>query len=510
MIKPAGRLGWIMSWPRATCLVAGALAALALPPFDLWPVVFPAFTLVCAVVAVAPSARSAFVRGWCAGLGWFGVAMHWIVQPFFVEPEVYGWMAPFALVIMAGGLALFWGLAAWGAARISATNGWPRILAFVGLLTLLEAARGRIFSGLPWAQPGHGLVGSDLLALSAYVGPLGLTFVLLAVAGLGAGLLLANRPLVAALPVLGGIGLGFAPLTPVPLPIADDAAVVRIVQINAPQHLKWDSEMIPVFYDRALTLTAAPAGPLGAPDLVVWPETSLPDLLDRSERIRADIAAVAGGARIMVGGQRYSGIEPRNVMALLTPQGGFDQIYDKHHLVPFGEYLPLRGLAQRWGFDGLAAQLSGGYFPGAGPALMDLGPLGQAFPMICYEAIFPHYIQTVARPDLMVIVTNDAWFGSFAMPYQHLALARLRAAEQGLPVIRAANTGISAMIDGRGQVTHALEMNVAGHIDAPLPLPRAATLYARTGDWPIWGFAVGFVLAGIGISRAIESRRKGA
>ena len=485
---------------RALAAFAGGAAALSLPPFDLWYVVFPAFALIAALVAVAPDARTAAWRAWSAGAGWFGVAMHWIVQPFFVDAAATGWMAPFALILMAGGLALFWGVAGWLSARI-AGPGAGRALVFAGLATLSEALRGHIFTGLPWAEPGHGLIGSQALALSAYGGSYGLTLLLLTLSATSAAIFLSRGPLWAGLPLAVGLAIGLIPLTPPAPPPAADAAVLRIVQINAPQHLKWRSDMMPVFFDRGVSLTASAVGPLGAPDLVIWPETSLPQILGQSDTARARLAEASGGAQILVGGQRYAGVEARNVLAHLTPEGDIAAVYDKHHLVPFGEYLPLRGLAERLGARWIAQQLSGGYRPGPGPALIDLGPLGRAFPMICYEAIFPGYIRAVDRPDWMVQVTNDAWFGSFAMPYQHLALARLRAAEQGLPLIRAANTGVSALIDARGDLVQTLPMDTHGVIDAVMPVALPPTFYARIGDWPALILAIFVTLSGFAVAR---------
>lgn len=484
---------------RGLAALAGAVAALALPPLNAWYAIFPAFALIAALVATAPDPRTAAWRAWSAGAGWFAVAMHWIVQPFFVDAVATGWMAPFALILLAGGLALFWGLAGWISARIA--DGPARALVFAGLLTLTEALRGHIFTGLPWAEPGHGLVGSNAIALSAYGGAYGLTLVVLTLSATSAAIYLARGPLWAGWPLAAGVALGLIPMAPPAPEPAADAPIIRIVQINAPQHLKWQREMIPLFFDRGLALTASTNGPLGAPVLIVWPETSLPTILDRSEEARAQIAQAAGGAEVLVGGQRYAGVEPRNMLAHLTSTGDIASVYDKHHLVPFGEYMPLRGLAESVGLQSLAQLLSGGYRPGDGPALMDLGPLGQAFPMICYEAIFPGYIQHVDRPDWMVQVTNDAWFGSFAMPYQHLALARLRAAEQGLPMVRAANTGVSAMIDARGTVTHALPMDTQGVIDARLPTALPPTLYSRTGDMPALILAIIVTLSGLAVAR---------
>lgn len=484
---------------RGLAAFAGAVAALALPPFEAWYAIFPAFALIAALVATADDPRTAAWRAWAAGAGWFAVAMHWIVQPFFVDAVATGWMAPFALVLLAGGLALFWGLAGWLSAKLA--HGPARAFVFAGLLTLTEDLRGHVFSGLPWAEPGHGLIASQVLALSAYGGAYGLTLLVLALSASSATIYLTRGPLWAGWPLAAGLALGLLPMAPQAPEPAPDAPVIRIVQINAPQHLKWQSDMIPVFFERGLALTASANGPLGGPDLVVWPETSLPNILNRSEDARARIAQAADGAEVLVGGQRYAGVEPRNVLAHLNAAGDIASVYDKHHLVPFGEYLPLRGLAEWVGLRGLAQLLSGGYRPGDGPALMDLGTLGQAFPMICYEAIFPGYIHQVTRPDWMVQVTNDAWFGSFAMPYQHLALARLRAAEQGLPMIRAANTGVSAVIDARGTVTHSLPMDTHGVIDAALPAALPPTLYARTGDLPSLILAIIVTLSGIALAR---------
>lgn len=483
---------------RALAFVAGTIAALALPPFGAWYAVFPAFALIVALVATAPDVRCASWRAWCAGAGWFGLSMHWIVQPFFVDAAATGWMAPFALVLMAGGLALFWGLAAWLSARF-APAGPGRALAFAGALVLAEALRGRVFSGLPWAEPGHALIGTQALELSAWGGPHGLTVILLGLAALSCIAYLTRGPALAGLPLAAGLALGLIPWAPpAPLPVVD-AAVIRVVQINAPQHLKWERDMIPVFFDRALALTASTAET--PPDIIIWPETSLPQILHDSEQSRARIAEAAGGAQVIVGGQRYAGFEPRNVLAVLDEAGAIAHVYDKHHLVPFGEYLPLRGLADRLGIDSIAQQLSGGYWPGEGPGLIDFGRFGRAFPMICYEAIFPQHIRAVDRPDWMVQITNDAWFGSFSMPYQHLALARLRAAEQGLPLIRAANTGISAVIDARGQIVESLPMDTQGVIDATMPAALPPTPYARTGDMPALLLALFATIGGLAAGR---------
>lgn len=469
--------------------LCGAVAALGLAPFDLWPLGWAGLAALLPLVAMAPTPGRAALTAWVGGTAWFAVALHWITEPFLVDAARYGWMAPFALVLMAGGLALFWALAGWVMARLVPPGRTAlRLAALAGLLTLSEVARATVLTGFPWAHPGHILIGSPLLSLSALAGPHGLTALVLAIAAAIAAALV-SRPWLAlvpaALPPLAALAaLGLAPPMAAPPP---DAPVIRLVQPNAPQHLKWRADMIEVFFQRGLDLTAAApidGGP--APTLVVWPETSLPVLLEQSDRARARIAAAGGAAQVLLGGQRYAGFRARNTAALLDPDGAVLQVYDKHHLVPFGEYMPGGAAAEALGLRGLAEVLGGGYSPGPGPGLLVIGGgLGRAFPMICYEAIFPGYIRQVDRPDWMVHLTNDAWFGGFSGPYQHLALARLRAAEQGLPVLRAANTGISAVIDGRGRVLASLALDQAGFIDAPLPPALPPTVYAQSGDLPV-------------------------
>jgi apolipoprotein N-acyltransferase len=239
-----------------------------------------------------------------------------------------------------------------------------------------------------------------------------------------------------------------------------------------------------------LQATSAPTADGRAPDLTIWPETSLPELLDQSEFSRADIGRAAQGP-VAVGALRRIDGTVHNSLALLDDQGAILAVYDKHHLVPFGEYLPFENMLNRMGLQALAANLPGGMRPGPGPVVMDLpNGLGRVFPMICYEAIFARYIAQTNRPDWMMHITNDAWFGDFSGPYQHLALSRLRAVEHGLPVLRAANTGISAVIDARGRVVDALGLGQAGFVDAPLPVAIAPTIYARLGDWPVLGLWV--------------------
>ena len=209
----------------------------------------------------------------------------------------------------------------------------------------------------------------------------------------------------------------------------------------------------------------------------------------RPENARVRIRVAAGEAQVVVGALRRDANGIYNSLVVIDADGGAGQTYDKHHLVPFGEYIPLEGLARRIGLGALAAQ-GGALSAGSGPQLIDLGPLGAALPLICYEAIFPANTRTDQRPNLLLQITNDAWFGQYVGPFQHLAQARARAIEQGLPLVRAANTGVSAVVAPSGAVTASLGLGQGGHLDAPLPAPLPATLFARTNVWPAIVFSV--------------------
>ena len=270
------------------------------------------------------------------------------------------------------------------------------------------------------------------------------------------------------------------------------AETVRLVQPNAPQDEKWLPEKRWVFFERLLGFTAAE----GAVDLTVWPETAVPSLLNYADGFAPHMAKAGSGTPILYGIQREDAGRYHNSAVLMGAEGQSLDIYDKVHLVPFGEYMPLSNLAARFGVFGLAARAQSGYAPGAERRLVDL-PVGRALVLICYEGVFGQDVRAFEeRADLMVLITNDAWFGLFAGPQQHLVQAQMRAAEQGLPMVRVANTGISAMIDPWGRLREQLPLNAAGFVDAPLPAPRAVTFYAQSGDWPVVALSFFCVLCG--------------
>lgn len=477
----------------------GAVAAMGQAPFDLPVVMVLAMAVAITLGAAVHSPRAAAGNGFGFGFGYFALALHWIVSPFLVDAATYGWMAPFAVVLMAAGGGAFWAVAFWGARRLSA-NIW----ALVPCWTAIEVLRAYIFTGFPWASPAQAMVDTMPGQALAWVGPHGLNLLIfVAAVGLAS---LAGKSWPFRLAVLAP--LVFVIVVP---PLAKDVPlsgiVLRLVQPNAPQHEKWDPEKIGEFYDRQLLFTAAePDARTGAPDAIIWPETAIPWTLNRSGVVLEEISAAAKDVPVILGAQRSEGERYFNALAVLGPQGEVIQIYDKHHLVPFGEYVPFGDLFARFGIYGMAPQHGAGFSSGAGAELLDLGQLGRALPLICYEAVFAHDVNAApARPDFIIHATNDAWFGKYAGPQQHMAQARMRAIEQGLPVARAANTGISAMIDPHGRVLESLGMGQAGYIDAALPLPLAPTLYSRTGDMPLTVLLM--VVLGAAVLRAVTRQR---
>jgi apolipoprotein N-acyltransferase len=463
--------------------VAGATGALGQAPYDLPLVLLLALALAFVLHEFQHERKGAALTGWAFGVGYFCITLVWIVEPFQIDPERHGWMAPFALVFMSAGLALFWGAAFW-CARFLARGTWPLVLTW----TAAELLRAYVFTGFPWASPAQALVDGLAGRSLAWWGPHGANLWLFAsawVLSLNAPSQHVARVRIAQAGLLLCIGtlLLRVPATPA----AMTEYWVRLVQPNAEQQLKWQPEMARLFYDRQIALTTAvPEAGRAEPDLIVWPETAIPWTLENAGPALEEIARSASGTPVVLGVLRFEEDKLFNSLTVLGSAGQPAQIYDKHHLVPFGEYIPFAPLLTRLGLSGLATTLGIGFSAGPGPQALDFGPLGKALPLICYEAVFAHDVNGLAdRPDFLLQITNDAWFGQNAGPQQHLAQARMRAIEQGLPLMRAANTGISAMIDPFGRITESLPLGTFGVVDATLPQALSPTLYSRTGDMPL-------------------------
>ena len=485
---------------------AGGIAlALGQVPWSLVPVALIGLAVVLFLLAGAASARQAAALAFAAGFGHFAVAMSWITEPFLIEPEIYGWMAPFALILMAAGGGVFWAVPVWVVRRFG-----TGVFAVVFAFALSDLARGYVLTGFPWALIGHVWIDTPVAQAVAVVGQTGLGLLTLtavgcAVAGFEAwrqGTFARALGFATGALVIGCAAFGFG-LWRLAQPAPQDPGVtLRLVQPNAAQGGKWDPALARQHFDRLLDATAA----VPRVDLVIWPETALPYLIESTPEVPGMIAAASGGVPVMLGLQRVEGARGWNSLRVQDGAGALLASYDKHHLVPFGEYIPFGDLAYDWfGLRAFAAQEGHAYSAGPGPQVLDLGPLGKVLPLICYEAVFPQDLRTAQRPGWIVQITNDAWFGTQSGPFQHAALARLRAIEQGLPLARVANTGVTQMIDARGRVTAELPFGVAGHLDAALPGALPVTVYARFGDWP-----VGVLLAGCAMWLFRRPRKAGA
>jgi apolipoprotein N-acyltransferase len=379
-------------------------------------------------------------------------------------------MAPFALILMAGGLALFWAGAGWFARRFGPL-GWV-----VGL-TLADYLRGVLFTGFPWGLLSYTLAESPFIGFFAWVGPHGVTLFLLLISALCAQRVWAGAA--------GGSAIMLTcALIPLPEMQRDVAkTTVRLVQPNAPQAQKWDPFYAPIFLDRMIDATAADP----KVDVIIWPESAIYTALNYADRHIERLRSAAGRADVIFGILRIDERDRLFNSLVLSREDQPPQIYDKHHLVPFGEYLPFEDWLVRNGF-GFAPELFGvGFSAGKSGTPMILSNSVKILPMICYEIIFPRAVSAARQDaDVIVQISNDAWFGGFSGPAQHLEITRLRAIEQGMPIIRVSNSGVSAVIDGRGEIVDKMPLNTSGHLDVQVPLMHYQTPYALFGNWAYW------------------------
>jgi apolipoprotein N-acyltransferase len=484
----AARIRDLAGWRRALLAFAmGALGAAALPPWHLLPALLPAFTVLLWLLEGTGRARTALLVGWLFGLGHFAVAFHWVGYAFLVDAERFALLLPLAVLGLAGGTALYPALAA-GLAMLG-RPGWPRLLALAAAWVLAEWLRGRVLTGFPWAPLGLVWSLSDETAQGfALAGVYGLSFLTV---------------LAAAAPARLGPGRALLPalLLPLALPAAlwlggwarlagAEAATVpglslRLVQGNIPQDQKWLADRRAANFHHYLRLSAEP--PAAAARLLIWPETATAFYLADTPEALDAVAGLLDEKSLLLSGtpRRSPPGEPFRVwnsLLAVSPAGAVVRVYDKHHLVPFGEFLPFRPLFSRLGLERLAVGAAD-FSAGAGPEVWRLAGVPALQPLICYEAIFPHEVGT-PRPAWLLNVTNDAWFGPGAGPLQHLAQARARAVELGLPLVRAANTGVSAVVDPWGRVLRHLDLGVTGVLDAGLPRAlERPTPYARLRDY---------------------------
>jgi len=517
----------VLAWGVLRALIAflaGAASALAVRPLTsdpaslitVWPVLFVTFPVAVWLLDGAAGRWGGVVAGaltgWWFGFGYFLFGLYWIGLAFLVDAKTFAWLIPFAVIGLPAYLALYTALG-FALARALWTRGAMRILTLAAALTLAEWLRGHLLSGFPWNTFGYALTTPLQFAQSTTLfGIWGLTFI--AVAVFAAPAVLADeradtrRPWLvpaAAAVVLVALFLGGAfRLATTPTTYVDGVRL-RIMQPNVPQDEKFSYANKAQVMQHYLALSDRATGPnsagVASATLLIWPESAFPFFLTREPDALAQIAGLLhGGPVLITGAARAAELAPAsrdlhayNSIYVIDHDGSVLSVYDKIHLVPFGEYLPFQRLLERIGLRQLT-RLQGGFLAGDRRRLLAPPNAPKFLPLICYEIIFPNNVLPPGeRPGWMLNLTNDAWFGESVGPYQHFQQARVRAIEEGLPLVRAANTGISAVVDPVGRVIHSLPLGSEGLIDSALPQALARTPYSHTGDAPL-GLLVAVIL----------------
>jgi apolipoprotein N-acyltransferase len=504
MIRLAEKIRRLSGWKRfLAALAAGALAAFSMPPFGLWPVLaiaVPVMLLLLEGIA-ARNWRAALAAGWGFGFGYFAVSFHWIGFAFLVDAKTYLWMMPFAVGALAGSMAGYWGLAA-VAVKLTPWSGPSLVFGYAATLAVAEFLRGRLFTGFPWAAPGLAADGMGALAQTASLtGMTGLSLLIVLWAGLPVIFLRRDwqrrdAAIAACVALLLPLGWTWGYIRLADAAAGEVAGVrLRIVQPNIAQDEKWREDNAREIFDKLVALTIRPSATYrrGIADIshVIWPESAVPFLIDESDAARAELRRVLNGKTVLIMGairrdplRKDASGSPLVYNSVLVFDGEANVVahYDKWRLVPGGEFLPFEWLLEPLGFHKVVT-VPGSFAAGPGPVTLPVPGAPEAGVLVCYEAIFPQdLVDSAKRPQWLLNVTNDGWFGNSTGPYQHLAQARMRAIEQGLPVLRAANTGISAIIDAHGRLGASLPLMSEDVIDSTLPVAVAPTLYARIGD----------------------------
>ena len=503
-------------------MAAGAISALGLAPYHAFPVLFATLPVLVWLLdgAVAPAGSRgffgvfrrywpAFRTGWLFGFGYLLAGMWWVGKAFLVDADEFLWLLPFAVIALPAGLALFYGFGA-ALARIAWGDGWVRLVALAAALTLAEWLRGTVLTGLPWNTLGMIFMPTPVFMQTAgLVGLYGVTFLTVFVASApaifapGADTDSATgapkprrmrRVLAAALILMTAhVGYGFVVLSNAKSEMQPDIKL-RIVQPGLLQSEKWEPENEPEIMQRYFDLSNADRGPKAASvasfSHIIWPESAFPFILTQRRDVLASIASMLpSGTALITGAMR---LEPAanapdgrrifNSLYAIDGDGEIAAAYDKTRLLPFGEFLPFQNLLEAAGLQQLT-QLRGGFAQGSRRSTIAFGSTPAFLPLICYEVIFSGHVSGSGdAPQWIVNVTNDAWFGETAGPYQHAHQTRIRAVEEGLPIARAANSGISMITDGYGRVVSRLGPGKRGVVDGLLPQAVAPTIFARIGN----------------------------
>jgi apolipoprotein N-acyltransferase len=525
---------WIVARPfwqqGLIALVAGVCVTLALPPVYALPLLLVGFPIFLILLDGAARLRAVVGLGWLFGAGHMLSGLYWVGNAL----EIAG-APPQLAILLPLSIASFpalSGMLYWLISRMLKRRGWLAhgdiVAAMVFALCWLagEWLRGNVFTGFPWNLVGYSWAFSDTLSQGAsVVGIYGLSFLTVLLAACPLTLMGQNLrrpaawlPIGMALVVLGGtVGFGWERLATAGDPQFHDIRV-RIVQSNIDQKDKWAPERRTENFVRHLILSEKSGAE--EVDLLIWPETAVPFYLDEDPG-----RTVMMGRIIKPGGVVVTGVPRReilpdrsrrfyNSLLVIGSDGVVRDTFDKFHLVPFGEYVPFYGLLAQLGIEKLVAG-AGDFSSGPGPRLIELPGLPSMSPLICYEVIFPgEVLPEGPRPGFMLNLTNDAWYGKTSGPYQHLMIARFRAIEEGLPMLRAAGTGISAIIDPYGRVVRQLGLGKAGVVDGLLPVAISSPpLFAQLHGWAVLGLlmlTLLLILVGKAVAWRVDRRQSAA
>lgn len=465
----------------AAAFALGAVMVLCMPPVGAFPILLlcvPGFIF---LARGAETKARAFLTGWAFGAGYFIFGLYWISAALFVDIKQWGWVMPLSLVVGPALYGLYYGfipLLAWRCRERKTAHA----VATVAAWAIIEWLRGHLFTGFPWNLAGSAWMHDlPVMQVSAYAGIYGLSLLTLLWAAIPA--FIEKRRMV------GIVGASFILVTLLGMarlhlhPLRLSSHTLRIVQPDIAEKDKWSNEDERLNLEKQLQLTQT-ATPV---DFVIWPETAVTADLESTPGLARHIAAslppgsfgILGALRIANEGRSFY-----NNVSVLNGKAEIVASYDKHHLVPFGEYIPFRGQLNLTPIA-LAISNLGDFSRGPGPQTLRAGNLPPFSPLICYEVIFPHeVVKRKDRPDWLVNVTNDGWYGLTAGPYQHFETARARAIEEGLPLARAANTGISGVIDPLGRVLAEQPLGTTGALETLLPAALPPTPYAKWGDIP--------------------------
>jgi len=514
--------------------VFGVLAGGAMAPFHLVFLLVPGFTGLIWLLATNRRRRQAFSMGWAFGIGHFAVGFYWVGNAFLVDAARYGWLAPFAVLALAAGIALFIGLAtllSWALGEKFRMDIVAQVLVLAGVWTAFEWVRSWLFTGFPWNLIGTVWAFSDdMMQFAAYAGVYGLGLVTILVAAMPAVIADVRRPR-AVMGIVGACGFGLVLIwgggvwrLAAATPGYVEGITLRLVQPNIPQNLKWKPRLRSGHIKKQAALSLQPAKDGIPPTHILWAETAVPFNLTNQPNLLSYLGRLAPPKGYVIAGaprsepkrsesksseprgpSGSSAVDPRywNSLIAVAPDGEIAAVYDKIHLVPFGEYVPFRSILS-------ISKLTAGrvdFASGEGARVWNLPGLPAVAPLICYEAIFPAEVGSLDDSAKWLLnATNDAWFGLSAGPYQHFAAVRFRAIEMGLPLVRVANTGISAVVDAYGRVGAHLDLGVEGVIDSGLPKALShRPLYGRFGDWVTLVLVVGCAGGGLLVRRKLPN-----